>query len=128
MLQRKEHAISKLECDRDIWVATADGGGHAHLVPLSLHWDGSLVVVTAPRESISTRRVWKSRQARLAPGDTHDVVVLDVVVDVVAVGSGNDHVSDRFKDSNRWGSPRDTRRIRVFIDDASEDTGMAERG
>jgi len=36
--RRKSDAIEKLKNDQDVWVATADTSGIAHLVPLSLCW------------------------------------------------------------------------------------------
>lgn len=48
--QRKSDAIDKLEKDQDVWVATADERGIAHLVPLSLCWhDGKAVVAVEGR-------------------------------------------------------------------------------
>jgi hypothetical protein len=112
-LQRKKHALSKLERDLDVWVATASDEGKAHLIPLSLHWDGARVIVTTPLDSVTTRHVLKSHQARLALGDMRDVVLLDVLAEVEAV-SGHDDVSDSFKARNGW-DPRDSSREYVYL-------------
>jgi hypothetical protein len=113
-LKRKEHALLKLQQDRDVWVATADGKGRAHLVPFSLYWDGSRVVVTTPRSSVSARNVLKSHQAKLALGDTRDVVILDVLVEVADVGPDNAEISNGFKHRNGW-DPRDTSSPYVYF-------------
>ena len=63
--------------------------------------------MTTPRSSVSTKNVLKSRQAKLALGDTRDVVLLDVVAEVVTVGPDNADISMGFKHRNGW-DPRDT--------------------
>jgi len=43
--QCKADALEKLEKDADVWVATGDENGIAHLVPLPLCWhDGKVIV------------------------------------------------------------------------------------
>jgi general stress protein 26 len=113
-LQRKEHVLKKLQHDRDVWVATANDKGFAHLIPMSLYWDGTYVIVTTPKSSITTRNVMKSSQARLALDDTRDVVLIDVSVKVSKVDSKNDELSERFKSRNGW-DPREASSEYVYF-------------
>jgi Pyridoxamine 5'-phosphate oxidase len=73
--QRKSDALGKLRSDQDVWVATADRGGIAHLVPLSLCWHDGVVVVAVEASSRTARNASASGQARLALGPTRDVVM-----------------------------------------------------
>jgi hypothetical protein len=54
--QRKSDAIEKLNSDQDVWVATADDRGIAHLVPLS-------ATITTAR-LLTTGREWLVRSGR----------------------------------------------------------------
>lgn len=81
-LQRKADVIDKLEARRaDVWVASAAEGGDAHLVPLSLAWDGERVILVTAPGGATARNITRSRSARLALGGTRDVVMIDVRLD-----------------------------------------------
>jgi hypothetical protein len=67
----------------DVWVATASADGVAHLVPLSLAWDGERVVIALESTSLTARNIAASGRARLAVGETRDVVMIDAVLDSV---------------------------------------------
>jgi hypothetical protein len=49
--QRKADTLALLRTEVDCWVASADGMGNAHLVPLSHYWDGAALVLATPRSS-----------------------------------------------------------------------------
>jgi pyridoxamine 5'-phosphate oxidase-like protein len=67
----------------DVWVATASADGVAHLVPLSLAWDGERVILALESTSLTARNVTASGRARLAAGETRDVVIIDALLDAV---------------------------------------------
>ncbi len=48
--QRKQDTLGRLESDVDAWIASADAGGDAYLLPLSFLWDGVGVVGWDPRK------------------------------------------------------------------------------
>jgi len=82
--QRKSDALAMLRARQaDLWVASASGSGVAHLVPLSLAWDGERVVVAMDRRSPTARNIISSGTARLAVGPTRDVVMIDATLDAV---------------------------------------------
>jgi pyridoxamine 5'-phosphate oxidase-like protein len=105
VLERKNHVLYRLQHSRDVWVATAHFG-RAHLVPLSLSWDGVRVIAATKRNSLTARNLEQSHQARVSVGDTRDVVLLDVVVEVVPVGEPGSAVSEQFIIRNGW-DPRE---------------------
>lgn len=82
---RRKDAVRKLEQDGDVWIATASTDGQPHLVPLSLSWDGTRVVLATEARSPTAVNLQSSRQARLALGETRDVVVIDAEGEVVPV-------------------------------------------
>src|SRR5262245_59614494 len=47
--ERRADALRRLETDENVWVSTAGVDGSPHLVPLSLAWDGSRILVATPR-------------------------------------------------------------------------------
>jgi hypothetical protein len=100
--QRRADAIEKLEHDPDVWVATADGRGVAHLVPLSLCWHGGEVIVATTAGSRTARNVSASAQARLALGTTRDVVIIDAVATVVARSEVAPATAAAFRDRTEW--------------------------
>jgi Pyridoxamine 5'-phosphate oxidase len=74
--QRIDHARSLLQREADVWTATASAQGEAHLVPLSLSWDGSSIVLAAEARSATARNIAATGGVRLALGSTRDVVLI----------------------------------------------------
>jgi Pyridoxamine 5'-phosphate oxidase len=100
--QRKSDAIEKLKSDQDVWVATADDRGIAHLVPLSLCWHDDMVVVAVEASSRTARNAAASRQARLALGPTRDVVMIDAEAWVVARHDVGPAIAGSYRDRTGW--------------------------
>lgn len=80
--QRKADVIERLEHDHDTWLATA--GDRVHLVPLTFDWVDGCVVIATPDSALTTRNLRRQPTARLAFGDTRDVVLMDAVVDRIS--------------------------------------------
>jgi hypothetical protein len=72
--QRRIDALAKLRGDVDLWVASADESGRAHLVPLSHHWDGSTLTMATPRASRTARNLIRAGWVRVALGPTRDLM------------------------------------------------------
>jgi hypothetical protein len=84
--QRKLDVLEKLRTDVDLWVASADEAGEAHLVPLSFYWDGSTVTISTPGSSRTARNLIRAGWARLALGPTRDVVIVEGPVEEIPIG------------------------------------------
>lgn len=106
--QRKQDVLAKLAAhEADVWVATASADGQAHLVPLSLAWDGDRVVLAGEEVAVTVRNIRASGRARLGLGPTRDVVMIDVVLDsVVDVASAAPEVIGAYVAQTGW-DPRD---------------------
>ncbi len=83
--QRRIDVLQKLQDDVDLWVASADETGDAHLVPLSFYWDGTAITISTPRRSRTARNLQRAGWARVALGPTRDVVIVDGPVEEVAI-------------------------------------------
>ncbi|MFD6359810.1 pyridoxamine 5'-phosphate oxidase family protein [Streptomyces roseolus] len=67
----------RLAREMDVWVASAGDGGVPYLVPLSFFWDGRDVWLVTRLSNPTGRNLAARPRARLALGDTRDVVLLD---------------------------------------------------
>ncbi|MFJ5265763.1 pyridoxamine 5'-phosphate oxidase family protein [Streptomyces sp. NPDC088387] len=95
--ERLKDTRARLENDVDLWVATAGAGG-VHLVPLSYLWDGTAIVISTPRDSVTGRNLLAGGQVRLGLGQTRDVVMVDgdaQPVDVADLGPAADDFAAR---------------------------------
>lgn len=84
--ERTRDALAKLASEVDLWIASADAEGRAHLVPLSYHWDGTALTVATPRASRTARNLLRAGRARVALGPTRDVLILEGTVEELARG------------------------------------------
>jgi hypothetical protein len=106
--QRRDDTLKKLETDTDVWVASASGDGVPYLVPLSMAWDGTHVVICAERSSRTIDNVLRTGVARLGLGPTRDVVVLDVAVsESWPAPDVPDAIGDEFARRADWDPRRD---------------------
>jgi len=122
--QRKADVLAKLEESlADVWVASASAGANAAgagaagaeaagakaaLVPLSLAWDGTRVIVATPATTVTARNILASREARLAVGPTRDVVMIDAALDdAIAASDAPPSLAERYAAQAGW-DPRAT--------------------
>ena len=114
--QRKADALAKLgQAAADIWVATASAEGDAHLVPLSLGWDGDRIILAVERRSTTQQNLARAGRARLALGPERDVVMIDaVLVSVIDVADAPAPVGDAFADQSDW-DPREAPEGYVYV-------------
>lgn len=101
-VQRKSDAIAKLNKDQDVWLATADDRGIAHLVPLSLCWHDGMVVVAVEARSRTARNASASGQARLALGPSRDVVMINAEASVVTRPDAGPEIASAYRERTGW--------------------------
>ncbi|MFD4975182.1 pyridoxamine 5'-phosphate oxidase family protein [Streptomyces sp. NPDC002405] len=94
--ERLRDTRERLENDVDLWVATAGASRGVHLVPLSYLWDGTAIVVSTPRDSVTGRNLLADGRVRLGLGPTRDVVIVDGVAEPVDVGDLGQKTGDAF--------------------------------
>ena len=95
--QRTEDALSRLEQDVDLWVATADPTtGTPYLIPLSFLWDDGSLLIATPAVSPTSRNLQATGRVRLGIGPTRDLVLIDGRADMLADGELPAVTGDRF--------------------------------
>lgn len=114
--QRKADALEKLTAlNADVWVASSSASGSAHLVPLSLAWDGARVIVAVEASSVTARNVAETQRARMALGNTRDVVMIDATLDELIPGTiASDELADAYLAQTFW-DPRAAGPGQVFL-------------
>jgi len=85
--QRVADTLERLRRDVDLWVASASEDGEAYLVPLSYHWDGSTLTISTPSASPTARNLLRAGRARVALGQTRDVVIVEGTVEAFPIGA-----------------------------------------
>jgi hypothetical protein len=85
--QRRLDTLEKQRSEVDVWVASADEAGRAHLVPLSFYWDDSTLTVATPRTSRTATNLIRAGWARVALGPTRDVVIIEGPVEALPIGT-----------------------------------------
>ena len=102
--QRKNDTLTRLASEADAWIATADATGSAYLLPLSFLWDGTGVVVSTPRASVTGRNLSRAGQVRVGLGELRDVTMIDGTAEPVQ----DDQTKDAFAAKHDWDPRQDT--------------------
>ncbi|WP_405730220.1 pyridoxamine 5'-phosphate oxidase family protein [Streptomyces sp. NBC_01537] len=107
--QRHHEALRRLEHDVDVWVATADAEGVPCMVPLAFWWDGAEVWLATRETNPTGRNLGPSGpgRARLALGDTRDLVLIDGTARVVRREDLPEGVGDAFAAKAEGWDPRE---------------------
>lgn len=100
--QRKSDTLARLASDVDAWIATADSDGDGYLVPLSFLWDGTGVIVSTPRSSVTGRNLSQRGRVRVGLGLVRDVTMIDGTAELVA----DEQTMDTFAAKDGW-DPRE---------------------
>ena len=77
LLQRRKDTYSRLEHDKDIWIASGDSDGNPWLVPLSFWWDGKSLFITTFINNQTAKNILNSGKIRAALGHPRDVILID---------------------------------------------------
>ncbi|MFL5871349.1 MAG: pyridoxamine 5'-phosphate oxidase family protein [Solirubrobacterales bacterium] len=85
--QRRADTLAKLSSEVDLWVASADEGANAYLIPLSFYWDGEALTIATPVASRTAANLTRAGRARVALGPTRDVVIIDGAVEAIPIGT-----------------------------------------
>jgi Pyridoxamine 5'-phosphate oxidase len=112
--QRVDHARSLLQHEADAWVATASAQGEPHLVPLSLSWDGSSIILATEARSATAKNIAATGRARLAVGSTRDVVLIHASAISVPCDEADESTCAAFVSRTGWNPIKEDGRC-VFI-------------
>ncbi len=98
LAERLRDTRTRLENDVDLWVATSGASKGAHLTPMSYRWDGSAILISTPRGSVTSRNLLADGQVRLGLGPTRDVVIIDGTAEPVDIAELGPETADAFAD------------------------------
>jgi pyridoxamine 5'-phosphate oxidase-like protein len=112
--ERKADVLAKLAAEvADVWVATSDGS-EPYLVPLTAAWHNEQIVLATDRSTPTARNLAAHGTARLAFGDTRDVVLIDATLnDTIAVAESG-ALGEAYATQNDW-DPRTAGDTYVFL-------------
>jgi hypothetical protein len=96
--QRKSDTLGRLDSEVDAWIATADTAGDGYLLPLSFLWDGTGVVVSTLRSSVTGRNLSRGGKVRVGLGAVRDVTMIDGTAELVE----DDQAKDAFAAKHGW--------------------------
>ncbi|MFF7794808.1 pyridoxamine 5'-phosphate oxidase family protein [Streptomyces sp. NPDC007991] len=112
--QRKADLLERMERETDIWVATADTEGVPRLVPLWFVWHDEAVWLCTRLTNPTGRNLRDGRRARLAFGDTRDVVLVDGDVETFTTPRVPSAAAEAFRAKTGW-DPREDHASYAFF-------------
>ncbi|MFD0853440.1 pyridoxamine 5'-phosphate oxidase family protein, partial [Actinomadura adrarensis] len=96
LAERQAHARNRLETGFQMWLATGSDGHGAHLIPVAYVWDGSTLYTATFTKSRTVSNIKAHPQARVALGDTADVVMIDTSASLVDVPDIGADIAERY--------------------------------
>ncbi len=100
--QRKADVLAKLAQNGDAWLATASPAGEPHLIVVAAVWHDERIVMATRRSSPTARNLEPARPARLAFGDSEDVVMIDAEVDRTLPAADGGEIASAFEAAVGW--------------------------
>ncbi|TDB80984.1 hypothetical protein E1264_33310 [Actinomadura sp. KC216] len=96
LAERRAFARKRLESSFQMWLATGSDGHGAHLIPVALAWDGSALYTATFVKSRTVANIKGHPQARVALGDTADVVMIDTSATLINVPDIDADIAERY--------------------------------
>ncbi|MFI6655054.1 pyridoxamine 5'-phosphate oxidase family protein [Streptomyces sp. NPDC050523] len=106
--RRRQDVLRRLDQEIDIWVASADADGVPCLVALWFVWHDDSVWLATRATNPTGRNLRDGRRARLALGDTRDVVLVDGDVETYAQRDVPAAAAEAFLAKTGWDPRRDS--------------------
>ncbi|MCX5418566.1 pyridoxamine 5'-phosphate oxidase family protein [Streptomyces sp. NBC_00078] len=112
--ERRQDVLHRLEKEIDIWVASADADGLPSLVPLWFVWHAQSVWLATRTTNPTGRNLRDGRRARLAFGDTRDVVLIDGHVETSTLREVPSAAAEAFLAKTGWDPRQDSATYAFF--------------
>ncbi|MFD5074722.1 pyridoxamine 5'-phosphate oxidase family protein [Streptomyces sp. NPDC058371] len=112
--QRKNDVLARLDKELDIWVASADEHGLPCLVALWFVWDGKAIWLSTRTTNPTGRNLRDGGRARLAFGDTQDVVLIDGDVETYSARDVSGAAAEAFLEKSGWDPRKDSASYAFF--------------
>jgi hypothetical protein len=112
--RRKQDVLDRLEREEDVWVSTADPEGLPCLVALWFVWHAGSVWLCTRLTNPTGRNLRDGGRARLAFGDTRDVVLIDGEVTTFGRREVPPAAADAFRAKTGWDPREDSASYAFF--------------
>ncbi len=96
LAERRMAAQERLESGHQLWLATGSDGRGAHLIPVAYVWDGSALTTATFTSSRTVTNLRAHPRARVAIGDTADVVMIDTDASLITVPNIGGDLAERY--------------------------------
>lgn len=96
LAKRRAHARDRLETGFQMWLATGSDGHGAHLIPVAYVWDGWALYTATFAKSRTAANIKAHPQARVALGDTADVIMIDTSASLMDVPDIDADIAERY--------------------------------
>lgn len=96
LAERRRAARDRLESGHQLWLATGSDGRGAHLIPVAYVWDGSALTTATFASSRTVSNLRAHPRARVALGDTADVVMIDTDTSLINVPDLGTDLAERY--------------------------------
>jgi hypothetical protein len=100
--RRKQDVLARLDGELDIWVASAGPDGLPCLVPLWFVWHDEALWLSTRLTTPTGRNLRDARRARLALGDTQDVVLIDGDAELFSADGVPEAAAEAFLAKTGW--------------------------
>jgi hypothetical protein len=94
--QRRADALERLGTSHQMWLATGSDGHGAHLIPVAYTWNANTLTTATFERSRTAANLRATPRARVAIGDTADVVMIDAVGSLIPVDAIDPDRADRY--------------------------------
>lgn len=96
LAERQAYARNRLETGFQMWLATGSDGHGAHLIPVAYAWDGSALYTATFAKSRTVANIKAHPQARVALGDTANVIMIDTSASLMDVPDINADIAEHY--------------------------------
>ncbi|WP_350276136.1 pyridoxamine 5'-phosphate oxidase family protein [Kribbella sp. HUAS MG21] len=96
LAERRAAARDRLQTGFQLWLATGSDSHGAHLIPVAYAWDGTALCTATFAKSRTVANIEARPQARVALGDTADVVMIDTRASLVHVPDIDAEIAEHY--------------------------------
>ena len=111
---RKADVLAALEQQADLWLASGDAAGRPHLIPVSVWWDGTHLVIATAAASRTARNMTDMGQVRVAGGSPADAIMIDAEVVDSRAADDSAELAEGFAAAVGW-DPRQVAKGWIFF-------------
>jgi hypothetical protein len=91
-----------LDQTRDVWLASGRKDGSAHLIPVSIWWDGVRILLATYSTSVTARSAKRTGTGRLATPSPSNVIIIDATAEVIPFDQADDAFHAAFVRGAGW--------------------------